>query len=219
MPIEVPEPRHDPIRLGVLASGGGTTLVNLAEKIGAGELNAELAVAVCSNPSAYDKLNAKRLDLPVHLVSRKDHNDTASFSDTIFRIVRDADVDLVCLAGFLCLLSIPDDYNHRVLNIHPALLPAFGGKGMFGHHVHEAVIAHGCRVSGCTVHFADQTYDTGPILVQRACPVFSDDTPDSLAARVFEQECEAYPEAIRLIASGGLAIDGRAIRSTSSTRE
>lgn len=212
MPTVVPEPRHDPIRLAVLVSGGGTTLVNLAEKITAGELQAELAVAVCSNQSAYDKLSAKGLGLPVHLVSRKDHADTASFSQAVFEKIKGADVDLVCLAGFLCLLSIPDEFSHRVLNIHPALLPAFGGQGMFGHHVHEAVIANGCKVSGCTVHFADQTYDTGPILVQRSCPVMDDDTPDTLAARVFAEECLAYPEAIRMIAQGGITIDGRACK-------
>ncbi len=209
MPTDVPKPRHDPIRLAVLLSGGGTTLVNLAKKIQAGELDAQLAVAVCSNQSAYEKLTAHSLDLPVHLVSRKDHADAASFSQAVFNIIKDADVDLVCLAGFLCLLSIPDDFSYRVLNIHPALLPAFGGKGMFGHHVHEAVIASGDKVSGCTIHFADQTYDTGQILVQRTCPVLNSDTPDTLADRVFEQECLAYPEAIRLISQGRLTIDGK----------
>jgi len=212
MPTDVPKPRHEPIRLAVLVSGGGTTLVNLAEKIAAGALQAELAVAVGSNQSAYDKLSAKGLNLPIHKVSRKDHADTASFSKAVFNIIQEADVDLVCLAGFLCLLSIPDTFIHRVLNIHPALLPAFGGKGMYGHHVHEAVIANGCKVSGCTVHFADQTYDTGPILVQRTCPVLDDDTPDTLAARVFAQECEAYPEAIRMISAGGLALDGKRLK-------
>ncbi len=200
MPTDVSKPRHKPIRLAVLVSGGGTTLVNLAEKIQAGELDAELAVAICSNKSSYDKLTARGLGLPVHLVARKDHADTAAFSQAVFELIQDADVDLVCLAGFLCLLSIPDGFINRVINIHPALLPAFGGKGMFGHHVHEAVIKSGCKVTGCTVHYADQTYDTGQILVQRTCPVLEDDTPETLAARVFEQECLAYPEAIRLIA-------------------
>ncbi len=212
MTPSVPKPRHEPIRLAVLISGGGTTLLNLAQKIESGELDAELAVAVCSNQSAYDKLTTRGLGMPVHLVSRKDHADTASFSKTVFNIIQDADVDLVCLAGFLCLLSIPVNFNYRVLNIHPALLPAFGGKGMYGHHVHEAVIAGGCKVSGCTVHFADQTYDTGQILVQRSCPVLDTDTPDSLAARVFQQECMAYPEAISLISQGRLTVDGKAAR-------
>jgi phosphoribosylglycinamide formyltransferase-1 len=104
------------------------------------------------------------------------------------------------MAGFLQLIQIPDDFKQRVLNIHPALLPAFGGKGMYGHHVHEAVLRSGARVSGCTVHFADNEFDHGPVVLQRTAPVLDDDTPDTLAARVFEQECIAYPEAIRLIA-------------------
>jgi len=212
MPTDVPKPRHKPIRLAVLVSGGGTTLVNLAKKIESGELDAELAVAVCSNPSACEKVTAHGLDIPIHVVSRKDYADTASFSQAVFDIINNADADLVCLAGFLCLLSIPDEFIYRVLNIHPALLPAFGGKGMFGRHVHQAVLKAGCKVSGCTVHFADQTYDTGPILVQRTCPVLDDDTPDSLAARVFEQECLAYPEAIQMMAQGGITVDGRTTR-------
>jgi phosphoribosylglycinamide formyltransferase 1 len=199
MPTDVSKPCNKSIRLAVLVSGGGTTPTNLTGKIASGELDAELALVVCSNQSAYDKLTARGLDLPIHLVPRKDHTDTASFSQAVFNLIQDAEVDLVCLAGFLCLLSIPQEFNLRVLNIHPALLPAFGGKGMYGHHVHEAVINSGGKVSGCTVHYADQTYDTGEIIVQRTCPVLDDDTPDTLAARVFEQECLAYPEAIMLV--------------------
>jgi phosphoribosylglycinamide formyltransferase 1 len=192
-------PRPQPIRLAVLISGGGTTLANLATKIKAGELHAKLTVAICSNPASRDKLNSLGLGLPTHLISRKDYDDTAGFSKAVFAHLRNAEVDLVCLAGFLSLLHIPDDFANRVLNIHPGLLPDFGGKGMFGRHVHEAVIKAGGQTSGCTVHFADQTYDTGQILVQRTCPVLPDDTPETLAARVFEQECLAYPEAIRKI--------------------
>ena len=108
------------------------------------------------------------------------------------------------------------DFRHRVLNIHPALLPAFGGKGMYGRHAHEAVLAYGARVSGCTVHFADDTYDTGPILVQKCVPVLDGDDPDTLAARVFEAECEAYPDAIRLISEGRVRVEGR--RAVITTR-
>jgi folate-dependent phosphoribosylglycinamide formyltransferase PurN len=109
-------------------------------------------------------------------------------------------------------VRIPDDFRHRVLNIHPALIPAFCGKGFYGHRVHEAVLEYGAKVSGCTVHFADTQYDHGPIVLQRAVPVLDDDTPDTLAARIFEQECEAYPEAIRLFAEGRLKIEGRKVR-------
>jgi folate-dependent phosphoribosylglycinamide formyltransferase PurN len=120
-------------------------------------------------------------------------------------------VNLVCMAGFLSYWVIPERYLGRVMNIHPALLPAFGGDGMYGHRVHEAVLARGCKVSGCTVHFVNNTYDDGPIVLQRAAPVRAEDAPDDLAARVFEQECLAYPEAIRLFAEGRLRIEGRKV--------
>ncbi len=209
-----PMPTHSPIRLAVLVSGGGTTLQNLADRIRARELRAELAVVVTSNRGAYDKALARNLGVPVYLVERKSfpREGMAAFSDAVWRRIRDAGADFVCLAGFLSLISIPAEFRHRVLNIHPALLPAFGGAGMHGRHVHEAVLQHGCKVSGCTVHFADDTYDTGPILVQRTCPVLDDDTPETLAARVFEQECVAYPEAIRLLAEGRVLVAGRRTR-------
>jgi folate-dependent phosphoribosylglycinamide formyltransferase PurN len=124
----------------------------------------------------------------------------------------EARVDLVCLAGFLSFWIIPQRYLGRVMNIHPALLPAFGGKGMYGHHVHEAVIARGCKVSGCTVHFVDNEYDAGPIVLQRTVPVYAEDTADDVAARVFEEECIAFPEGIRLYAEGRLRIDGKIVR-------
>ncbi|MCC6679752.1 MAG: phosphoribosylglycinamide formyltransferase [Phycisphaeraceae bacterium] len=202
------------IRLAVLISGGGTTLLNLLDKIDAGRLSARIELVICSNPAAERKVRDKLGDRlpPTQVIHRKTFNDVTSFSQTVFNAIRSSGAELVALAGFLCLLEIPDDYARRVLNIHPALLPAFGGQGMYGHNVHEAVIAHGCKVSGCTVHFADQTYDTGPILVQRCCPVRDDDTPDTLAARVFEQECQAYPEAIQLIAEQRVEIVGRVAR-------
>jgi phosphoribosylglycinamide formyltransferase 1 len=110
------------------------------------------------------------------------------------------------------LLDVPEDFRGRVMNVHPSLIPAFCGKGYYGHHVHEAVLAYGAKVSGCTVHFADNEYDHGPIIVQRPVPVRDEDTPATLAARVFEQECEAYPEAVRLFAEGRLRIEGRIVR-------
>jgi phosphoribosylglycinamide formyltransferase-1 len=130
----------------------------------------------------------------------------------VFARCDDARADLVCLAGWLSLLALPASYQGRVMNIHPALLPGFGGKGMYGHNVHAAVLAHGCRVSGCTVHFVDERYDNGPIIVQRTCPVLDDDTPDTLAHRVFEEEKIAYPEAIRLFQEGRLRVEGRRVR-------
>ena len=114
--------------------------------------------------------------------------------------------------GFLQLIEVPDEFLGRVMNIHPALIPAFCGKGYYGHHVHEAVLAYGAKVSGCTVHFADNEYDHGPIILQRPVPVLDDDTADALAARVCAAECEAYPEAIGLFAQGRLSVEGRRVR-------
>ncbi|AWM40747.1 Phosphoribosylglycinamide formyltransferase [Gemmata obscuriglobus] len=199
----------DPIRIVALLSGGGTTLQNLIDRIAAGTLNARVVGAVSSRPDAFGVTRAGRAGVPVRVVRAAPRR--ASFADEVWAAVRGFAPELVCLAGWLHLLTIPDDFKHKVLNIHPSLLPAFGGKGMYGHHVHEAVLNYGAKVSGCTVHFADDTYDTGPILVQRCVPVNDADTPDALAARVFEAECEAYPEAIRLIAEGRVAVQGRRV--------
>jgi len=183
-------------RLAVALSGGGTTLVNLHKQVEQGALDAEVVCVVASNDHCKGIERAQSLGLPVRVLLRKRFEDKHAFSDAVFKACRDAGADLLILAGFLSLLVIPDDYAGRVLNIHPSLLPKFGGKGMHGHHVHEAVIAAGEIESGCTVHLADNTYDTGPVVLQKSCPVEPGDTPDTLAARVFELECEAYPEAI-----------------------
>ncbi|MCJ7778959.1 MAG: hypothetical protein MUP16_11690, partial [Sedimentisphaerales bacterium] len=123
-----------------------------------------------------------------------------------------ANVDLVVQGGWLCLWKIPPRYETRVMNIHPALLPSFGGEGMWGHHVHEAVLAAGCKISGCTVHFCSNEYDKGPIILQRSCPVKNDDSPETLAARVFEQECIAYPQAIKLFAEDKLLVQNGKVK-------
>lgn len=180
-----------PIRLAVLISGSGTTLQNFIDRIADGRLNAIIAGVVSSRADAFGIERAKRAGLPCAIAERGN-------PDRTWAAVREFQPDLVCLAGWLNLLPIPDDFQRRVLNIHPALLPDFGGKGMYGHRVHEAVIRSGVKESGCTVHFADNTYDTGPMLVQKRVPVLPGDTPEMLAARVFEAECEAYPEAIEL---------------------
>ena len=116
------------------------------------------------------------------------------------------------LAGFLALVKIPPDYKGRVINIHPSLIPSFCGKGFYGSKVHKAVLAMGAKVSGCTIHFADDAYDNGPIIAQRPVPVLEDDTVDTLAARVFKEECKALPEAITLYAEGRLKLEGRRVR-------
>lgn len=202
---------HQPIRLGVLISGGGTTLANFLAQIAAGTLNAEIVLTVASRAGCGGIDKAKAAGIPCDVIERRDHASLAEFSDAVFARCRERQVDLVTLAGFLSRLEIPDDFVHRVMNIHPALIPAFCGRGMYGHHVHEAVLSRGCKVSGCTVHFADNQYDHGPIILQRCIPVLDDDTPDRLAARVFEAECAAYPDAIRRYAAGQLRICGRRV--------
>ena len=202
------ESAPSPVRLGVLISGGGTTMLNFLEKIAAGELPAEIGLVIASRADCRGVERAREAGLRCEIVSRKDYDSVEPLSDRIFELCREANIDLVTFAGFLSLVHIPDDYQHRVMNIHPSLIPAFCGKGFYGHHVHEAVLERGAKVSGCTVHFADNEYDHGPIIVQEAVPVQDEDTPDSLAARVFEAECQAYPEAIRRFATGRLTVEG-----------
>jgi phosphoribosylglycinamide formyltransferase 1 len=196
------------IRIAVLSSGGGTTFQNLVERSRDGRLDADVVALVASRPDCGAVAKAPSAGVPCVVVPWT--KDQATFDAAITGAVEAARVDLVCLGGFLRLWTIPDRFAGRVMNIHPALLPAFGGKGMHGARVHEAVVAAGVKVTGCTVHFATNAYDAGPIIVQRTVPVAFEDTPDDVARRVFEQECEAYPEAIRLFAGGRLTIaEGR----------
>lgn len=183
--------------IAVLLSGGGTTLQNLIDRAADGSLPVDIVQVVSSREGVAGIDRARRAGLPVEVIRRRDFADIDGFSAANFRRCRDAGAKLVCLAGYLQLLRIPEDFRGRVINIHPSILPAFGGKGMYGQHVHEAALAHGVKVSGCTVHFVDDQYDHGRIIAQRAVPVLDDDTPATLAARVFEQECQVYPEVIR----------------------
>lgn len=201
----MPEPILCP-RLAVLASGGGTTLQNLLDRDAAGALSACLAGVVVSRPDAVALDRARRAGLPSRVVPPG-----PDLSARAFDVVRGWAVDYVVLAGWLHLLTIPDDFRLRVLNIHPSLLPAFGGQGMYGRHVHEAVLEAGVKVSGCTVHFVDDTYDTGPIVEQRAVSVADCRTPAEVAAAVFAAECEAYPAAIARVAAGGWRVVGRRV--------
>ncbi len=199
------------IRIAVLLSGNGTTLQNLYDLGKAGRLPAQIVLVISNNADAFGLQRAKSMGISGLHVSRKQAGTLEEFSRGIFEACRHATVDLVCLCGFMQLVQVPDDFLGRVMNIHPALIPAFCGKGYFGHHVHEAVLAYGAKVTGCTVHFADNQYDHGPIILQRTAPVLDDDTAETLAARVFAEECIAYPEAIRLFAERRLRIDGRRV--------
>jgi phosphoribosylglycinamide formyltransferase-1 len=198
-----------PLRLAVLLSGAGTTLQNLIDEIAAGRLNAAISIVIGSRPGLGGIERAAAAKLPNFVVERSAPE--PDFSRRIFSLIDDAGVDLVLFAGWLRLLEIPDKYAGKVMNIHPALLPSFGGKGMYGKKVHQAVLDHGCKISGCTVHFVDSAYDNGPIIVQRPCPVREDDTAESVAHRVFEEEKIAYPQAIRLFQEQKLTLRGRRV--------
>lgn len=204
--------KKKPLRLAILLSGSGTTMVNIRRQIDAGEINAQIGLVISSQSDVKGVERARELGLEPVIIRRRDYEDIGRFSDEIAKTLRDNDIELVVQAGWLCLWQIPSDYVNRVMNIHPSLLPSFGGKGMWGHYVHEAVLAAGCKISGCTVHFCTNKYDKGPIIVQRSCPACDGDTPQSLAARVFEQECIAYPEAIRLFEQGKIKVDGGIVR-------
>jgi phosphoribosylglycinamide formyltransferase 1 len=205
--------RTERLRVAVLASGSGTTFENLVERSRDGRLPADVVALAVSSPAAFAKVRAERLGVPCTVLSAAARTDPAALGAEIGRFLADASAGLCAMAGFLRLWHIPSRWRGRVMNVHPALLPAFGGRGMYGHHVHEAVLASGAKVSGCTVHFCDDEYDHGPIVLQRTVPVLDDDTPDALGARVQEAERAAYPEAIALFAQGRLRVDGRRVRT------
>ena len=196
------------LRLGVLVSGGGTTLQNFLDRERAGTLAGEVVQVVSSSADAKGVERARKAGKPVAVVPWEKEKGGDAFAREITLILEKAKVDLVLLAGFLRLYRFPASLDGRVMNIHPALLPAFGGKGMYGHRVHEAVVGSGAKVTGCTVHYADREYDRGPIILQRTCPVAAGDTPEEVARRVFALEVEAYPEAVALHAAGRLRIRG-----------
>lgn len=188
-----------PARIACLISGSGRSLENLAEQILVMDLPAKIVLVVSSRPDVRGLQVAKTLGFPAQVIARKDHRNQESFVEANWTEIRGADCDFVALLGYLSFLPIPPDYENRVLNIHPALLPNYGGKGMYGDHVHEAVLAAGETESGCTVHMANNEYDAGPILLQRRCPVLPDDTVETLAARVFEEEKKAFPAALKTL--------------------
>lgn len=200
------------IRVAVLLTGAGTTLENLFQKRDAGQLDVDIVAVISSRADAYGLERARKRNIPTHVVERKKFVLPEDFSAAIFETLTPYKVDLVVLAGFMSLLKIPDAYTHRVINIHPALLPAFGGKGYYGNKVHESVLKTGCKLTGCTVHFVDNEYDQGPIVAQRSVPVHADDSVEILAARVQAAEREVYPEAIQWIAKGRIKVDGRVVK-------
>jgi phosphoribosylglycinamide formyltransferase-1 len=201
-----------PLRLAVLLSGSGTTLQNLLDAIESGQLAATIVLVIASRPDAYGLVRAQRHGVTAVCVPRRAGGEPQGGDDEIDHILERHRPDLIVLAGYLYRFRIAPRYRGRVMNIHPSLLPAFGGKGFYGLRVHRAVLDYGAKVSGCSVHFADEEYDHGPIILQRVVPVLDTDTPEDLAARVGVEERKAYPEAIQLFAEGRLRVEGRRVR-------
>jgi formyltetrahydrofolate-dependent phosphoribosylglycinamide formyltransferase len=207
-----------PLKLAVLISGGGRTLKNFLELIAEGRLPYEIPLVISSSATAGGLAHARDAGIATAMFQRSKFPSPQAYGEAIFAACRDAGVDYVAMAGFMKLAPVPDDFTGRVLNIHPALIPAFCGHGMYGHHVHQAVLDHGAKVTGVTVHFVDNEYDAGPIIWQQPVPVFDDDTAETLAARVFEAEKEAYPQVLRLLAAGRIKLEGRRVRIAASKR-
>jgi phosphoribosylglycinamide formyltransferase-1 len=181
-------------RAAVLVSGSGRTAVNLHAAGREGRMPAQVALAIAHREDIPAVARCREAGLPVHVVAGEPGDATSDALDAALQAAR---VEIVLLAGYLRMFRV-GPWAGRALNVHPALLPHFGGRGMHGRRVHEAVLASGARESGCTVHVVDDRYDHGRIVVQRRCPVLTGDTPDSLAARVFGQESSAYPDAVTL---------------------
>jgi phosphoribosylglycinamide formyltransferase-1 len=200
------------LNLAVLLSGSGRTLENVQQAIMTGRLSARVAVVVSSKSEAYGLVRARQHGLDAVAVPRRNYPNLQAFNEAMHAVLAHYPIDLVVLAGFLSLYAPPPALAGRVMNIHPALLPAFGGKGVYGDRVHRAVLESGVKLSGCTVHFADACYDHGPIILQAAVPVEDDDTIEALAVRVFAAECALYPQAIQLFAEDRLRLAGRRVR-------
>jgi formyltetrahydrofolate-dependent phosphoribosylglycinamide formyltransferase len=200
------------LRLAVLLSGSGTTLHNLIEHIESGQLYASIVVVISSQRDAYGLQRAIRHGLEAICLPRQSYPEAHRYDAELNHILDGYAPDLIALAGYLHLFRFAPHYRWRVMNIHPSLIPAFCGKGFYGLKVHQAALDYGVKVSGCTVHFVDEQYDHGPIILQRVVPVYEEDSPERLAQRVTVEEHKAYPEAIQLFAEGRLRLEERRVR-------
>lgn len=214
--MSVASASSQPLKLAVLISGSGRTLKNFIDLAAEGKLPVDIRLVISSSAKAGGLKFASEAGIPAKVIRRQDFAagaaGDAAFGEAVFGPCREAGVDYVAMAGFMKLAPVPPDFAGRVINIHPALIPAFCGAGMYGDHVHQAVIDAGVRVTGCTVHFVDNVYDHGPIIWQQPVPVFDDDTADTLAKRVFECEKEAYPHVLRQLAAGKIRLEGGRVK-------
>ena len=205
-------PSSGPLRVAFFLSGSGTTLENLLHHADAGQVPAQVVVVLADRPGTKGIERAKKRGIATVVVDRKAWRDQAAFDGAVSEAIRPHAPDLVAMGGFLSLWHVPPEWRGRVMNVHPSLLPAFGGKGFYGERVHQAVLDAGVRVTGCTVHFVDDEYDHGPIVAQGAVLVEDEDTSETLAHRVQEAERRLYPACIRLFAEGRLKVEGRRVR-------
>jgi phosphoribosylglycinamide formyltransferase-1 len=197
------------LRLGCLASGGGSNLQTIIDRCRDGSLPAEISVVISNKPDSGALQRARRAGIPALCIDHRNYPSREDFDRAVVAALLEAGVELIVLAGFMRLISdvFLDAFPGRIMNIHPALLPAFPGL-----HVQRKALEYGARVTGCTVHFVDGGVDTGPIVIQAVVPILDDDTEESLSARILEQEHRIYPRAIELFAQGRLRIDGRRVR-------
>ena len=199
------------VKIGVLVSGGGTNLQQLIDAQARGELGGgRIVTVISSRPGVFALERAKNAGIEAVTLSRKDYPDVEAYSQALIVALQAREVELVVLSGFLTITSdsFVQAFPNRVMNVHPALLPAFGGKGFYGLHVHEAVLSRGCKLTGATVHFANEVCDGGPIILQKAVEVQEGDTPESLQKRVMEQaEWKLLPEAVALFCEGRLQVE------------
>jgi len=196
------------LNLAVLASGGGTNLQAIIDAIEKGELSAEIKIVISNNSKAFALERARKHNIQALHLSHKQFATSEEFDDKLLADLKENQIDMILLAGYMKILSptIIRTYRNRILNIHPALLPHFGGPGMYGIHVHEAVIKSGAKISGVTVHIVDEIYDHGAIVMQKAVEVKDDDTPKSLAERVLKLEHQTYKETVQLFAEDRIEI-------------
>ena len=202
------------MNLAVFVSGSGTNLQAIIDAVAGGKLSAKIRLVLSSRPDAFALQRAEKHGIPAVYLSSKEFDSREKFVRAMMETLQRHQVDFIALAGYMRRVppEVVQKFKNRITNIHPALLPAFGGKGMYGILVHRAVIEYGCKVTGVTVHIVDEEYDHGPIVAQRCVHVLDDDTPETLAARVLEVEHQLYPEVLQLFAEGRVIVEGRRVK-------
>jgi len=202
------------LRLAIFASGRGSNFQAILNAIAAQRLKARVVLCVSNRAEAGALQIARAAQIPTAVIEEKQFAGSSEYANALLAQLAKHDANFIALAGFMRKIPIEvvRQFRHRIVNIHPALLPSFGGKGLYGHRVHAAVLEYGCKVSGATVHFVDEEYDTGPPILQRCVPVLDDDTPETLTARVLEIEHQIYPEALQLFVEERIRVEGRKVR-------